>query len=65
MPDKRRLVTSNICFGSEISGLLQSFLSLECSNMLPEATGERSILVLYKILFCFVLNDKRFPCGAI
>ena len=25
MPDKRRLVTSNICFGSEIAGLLESF----------------------------------------
>ena len=27
MPDKRRLVTSDICFGSEIYGLLESFLS--------------------------------------
>ena len=26
MPDKRRLVTSNICFGSKIAGLLESFL---------------------------------------
>ena len=27
MPDKRGLVTSNICFGSKIPGLLESFLS--------------------------------------
>ena len=26
IPDKRRLVTSTICFGSEIAGLLELFL---------------------------------------
>ena len=69
MPDKRRLVTSKVCFGSEKAGLLDysyNKCALVCKNLVSDShcfcwNRKKNIFRFPSQTFCSLLSVNLFP----